>query len=527
MPGLDLQQRQTQTQSQVMSQKQIQSLELLSLGAEDLRAAVYKAAEENPALVITKDPLSQGTDVARISKGPIDYTHVASTTTAAAREASDNFQTALESHEDDRASLKEHLLMQYHVLHLSKAELSLGEKLIHNLNDKGFHTLAPVSLLDRTDSEQTDDLLEDCMTRIQHLDPVGTCTTGTEESLYVQACMNPKSPRLAIFILHGHISFLDPPQNAKIVKKITSWIQEQHSLFGQTEEEKEYENLEVTEETVEQALAFIRTLDPYPARDYGTSETQYVAPDVYVRRIPVLAEHDDFPRGIVTDGTSTWQLTLAHDNIPQIEVSSEFEALAENSKRTDSTVTADAPATNSKAALSSSDKKLVSDSVKKAQEFIEQLAFRESTLLTACCIIVKKQHAFFTKGPGSLVPFKQQDVADELGVHETTISRMASSKFIQCEWGLFDIKYFFTNAATRNPSSTQVVSSSSMQSTVTASKDNVLFAIQKILDAHKDDAKKLSDQKLTDILASQGVTIARRTVAKYRSQLNIESSFNR
>src|SRR5574344_1605670 len=504
MPGLDLQQRQTQTQSQVMSQKQIQSLELLSLGAEDLRAAVYKAAEENPALVITSDPLSQGADVSRIKKGPVDYTHVASSTTAAAREASDNFQTALESHEDDRTSLKEHLLMQYHVLHLTKAELAFGEKLIHNLNDKGFHTLAPVSLLDRTDPEQTDDLLEKCITMIQHLDPPGTCTTGTEESLYVQACMNPKAPRLALFILHGHFSFLDPPQSAKIVKKITTWIQDQQSLFGKPESEESYDDLEVTEDTVNEALSFIRTLDPYPARDYGTTETQYVAPDVYVRRIPVVADHDDFPRGIVTDGKNTWQLTLVHDNIPQLEISSEFERLAGTTKKE----------------LTTADKKLVSDSVKKAQEFLEQLAFRESTLLTACCIIVKKQHEFFTKGPGSLVPFKQQDVADELGVHETTISRMANSKLIQCEWGLFDIKYFFTNAATAR-------SASSESAVADASKEKVMMEIRRILDEHKDDKKQLSDQKVCDLLAERGMPIARRTVAKYRSQLNINSSYAR
>ena len=507
-----------------MSQKQIQSLELLSLGAEDLRAAVYKAVEDNPALVITNDSLAQGADVAKVSKGPIDYTHLSSSTTAAAREASDNFQAALESKADERQSLTDHLLSQYHMLHLSKAELSLGEKLIHNLDCKGFHMLAPDSLLDHDDPEQTEALLNKCLSTIQHLDPIGTCVKGTEESLYVQALTKQtlfssnKGYPLALLILDGHFAFLDPPKPAKIVKKISDFLAERSHLFGLSEKELAYQKLEVTEDTVEAALDFIKTLDPFPARDFGTSSTTYIAPDVYVRRIPEHADHDDFARGIVTDESYTWSVRLTHDSVPQVEISPEFLELA-TTKNTD--------AIKAGSALSADDKKLVSGSIKKAQEFLETLQMRDNTIARACCIIVKKQHVFFAKGPGNLVPLRQQDIADELGVHETTISRMASSKYIQCEWGLFDIKYFFTNAASRNPSSTQVVSSSSMQSTVTASKDNVLFAIQKILDAHKDDAKKLSDQKLTDILASQGVTIARRTVAKYRSQLNIESSFNR
>ena len=119
------------------------------------------------------------------------------------------------------------------------------------------------------------------------------------------------------------------------------------------------------------------------------------------------------------------------------------------------------------------------------------------------------QHEFFKKGPGNLAALKQKDVADILGVHETTISRMANSKYIQCQWGLFEVKYFFTNAVSDT------------------SKDQVLFQIKQILEEHKNDSKKLSDQKVADALAAKGINVARRTVAKYRAQLNIESSYNR
>lgn len=506
MPGFDLQQRQSQIQSQVqvLSQKQIQSLGLLSLGSDDLRTEIYKAVEDNPALMITRDPVAQGADVSRVSKGPVDYTRVVSSTSAAAREASDDFQAALEATADERQSLKEHLLSQYHLFHLTKAELALGEKLIDNLSDKGFHILAPVSLLDRSDPEQTDELLARCLDLIQHLDPVGTCTTGTEESLYVQAQAKQNAPELALFILDGHFSFLNPPQSTRIVKKIKDYLAEQSKLFGLTPKQIAYQKLTVTEETVDQALSFIKTLDPFPARDFGTTATTYIAPDVYVERIPEHTDHDDLDRGVITDGTNTWIIRLANNTMPQVTISPEFIALTQ------------------KKAVTADDKKLVEGSIKKAQDFLDTLAFRENTVARACCLIVKRQHDFFANGAGHLVPLRQQDIADALGVHETTISRMANSKFIQCEWGLFDIKYFFTGAAVKNMSFTENDDSGSA-----VSKDSVQFEMKKLLEAHKDDAKKLSDQKLADLLAEHGFVIARRTVAKYRSQLNIESSFNR
>ena len=130
MGALDFQQSQIQSQLQIMSQKQIQSLELLSLASVDLREAVYKAAQENPALEITKDSLAQGQKGTYSSRRTNDFTHTSSSTSAAAREASDNFQAALEAKADDRQSLQEHLLMQLHLLHLKQSEEELGEKLI-------------------------------------------------------------------------------------------------------------------------------------------------------------------------------------------------------------------------------------------------------------------------------------------------------------------------------------------------------------------------------------------------------------
>ena len=110
------------------------------------------------------------------------------------------------------------------------------------------------------------------------------------------------------------------------------------------------------------------------------------------------------------------------------------------------------------------------------------------------------------------VPLRLQDIADKLGVHETTVSRMSNSKYIQCDWGLFNIKYFFTNAASTKDGS--------------VSRDNVLHHLKEIIE-NNSEGKKLSDQKLAEALEKRGIKIARRTVAKYRNLLNVESSYNR
>ena len=121
--------------------------------------------------------------------------------------------------------------------------------------------------------------------------------------------------------------------------------------------------------------------------------------------------------------------------------------------------------------------------------------------------MTKWQADFFDKGPGHLLPLKMQDIAERIGVHESTVSRMASSKFIQCQWGLFPVKYFFSSAVSDT------------------SKDNVQRQIQEILE--KNSGKRMSDQKVCDALAQRGIKVARRTVAKYRAQMNITSSYER
>ena len=462
---------QKQKQSQVMSQRQIQSLKILAMSSDDLRERIYKEVQENPALELTQEQTASYS----FNAG----THTTSHSSLAAQEASDRFQAALEAQVDERISLQEHLLDQFTVLPLSASELALGKTLILNLDEKGFHILSPLSLLDKKDKGQTPAVLAHCLSVLQSLDPAGTCTANTQESLLVQAKQKERAPRLALFFLNGHLDFLDPPQLSRIVKKLTDYKKEQAALFA-SKEDPYLKDTPLTEEAIEQALTFIRTLDPFPARNFSTQDTHYIAPDVVVEK--------------------NLEINLAHDRMPGIRINQEMLDLYEKAQNT-----------NGK------QMKTIGENIKNARNFIQTVEYRESTLLAAAKIIVQKQKFFFEKGPGNLVPLRQQDVADILKVHETTISRMANSKYLQCEWGLFELKYFFTGSASRSKTEN------------TVSRDQVLHQIKQILIQHEKDGtpKKMSDQQLAEALGKQGIHIARRTVAKYRSLLNISSSYER
>ncbi|MCR5290005.1 MAG: hypothetical protein K6E51_08460 [Treponema sp.] len=498
MYGFELQQTQkaSQIQSQKMTQMQIYSLHMLSLGNQDLRSEIFSAVEKNPALEIVRDPYTnEGDENTRTSSYMTDHTRTASVS-ASGMMKSDALQDILENRPDERETLQEHLLHQLYMMSLSHDEVDLCKRLIDNLDNKGFHILAPVSLVPQKLADKNSGILEKCLSVIQHMDPVGVGCVSVQESLYIQALAAEDAPDAALFILNGHFDFLDPPVPQKILKKISDYQKSQRGLFG-VDEVMLDKIAAFTVADIENALHFIRMLDPYPARQYGSSTNSYIVPDVYVDKLPLLSGFDDVDKQLVVNSTGNYsfRVRLSDAVLPQIVLSAAYAGLEKKSISTD-------------------DKKFVTGSVAAAKVFLDSLAFRQSTIEKACCAIVKKQLAFFEKGPGHLVPLRQKDIADAIGVHEATISRMANGKFLQCEWGLFAIKYFFSNAVATS-SSTSV------------SKDSVQREIAAILESQPVGAKPLSDQKISNLLAAKGITVARRTVAKYRNQLHINSSFER
>ena len=517
-PHMSLQQRTSQNmaqvQSQKMSQAQIMSLNLLSMSSADLREEIYAQAAKNPALEIKSDLLESGvssskTEVSASSRFS-DNTRYG-TDSARGREASDNFQSALESNADNREVLSDHLLHQLNAINLTADEKALCEKLIYNLDEKGFHVLAPVSFLNAENPAHTEEFLNHCLSIVQNLDPIGTCTNNYRESLYVQAQISNIASDVTLFLLESneHFDFLNPPHIPKIQKKLANYLSEQKKLKFASKNERLLSKDDISTEEIEIALDFIKTLDPYPARNFGTAQTHFVSPDVIVSKNEIFGQSQN-------DDTLEFTVTFAREFLPRLEISKEYTALIQSANIKDGD-------TSEKAERKKAEFKFARASVNEAKVFIDSVLFRESTILKAAQEIVTAQAEFFRKGARYWAPLRQKDIAEKLKVHEATISRMANSKYLSCEWGIFPISYFFTNAV----ASAHSEQSGQSSEKAVISKEGVKFEIARILHEHKDDKKALSDQKISDILAEKGITVARRTVAKYRGELNVSSSYER
>ena len=375
-------QNQKMAQTQKMSQTQIMSLKLLNMSSGELRNEIYEKAAKNPALVVTEDRFQDGDAEAanerrtsnQSSQRFSDSTFIGKST-ASGIQASDNFQAALENNEDFREPLADHLEPQLNSMNLSKGEQNLCKKLIYNLDKNGFNILAPEALIDKNapKSEQTPKFLLKCKNIVQNLDPVGTCTNNFEESLFVQAKINGNASACTLFLLN-HFEYLNPPQTAKIKKKIENYFKENEKLQFNTN----FKRFEHDEEDIEESLDFIKKLDPFPARNFGTRQTNFVIPDV---KIEEIKNSDD------ENGSPKFRISLSRESRPKIEVAKDYENLVNKTKIADGDV-------SEQAERQKAEVKFARNSINDAKIFIESIEYRESTILKSCKVIAEIQKNF-------------------------------------------------------------------------------------------------------------------------------------
>ena len=475
--SLRLEQKLVQKQIQKLSQVQITTLNYLAMGNETLRNEIYKAVSENPALEIVSEPSRRE-----------NFTGWENYSTSFGNSASaDQFQQILENQQDYDETLQAHLLHQLNAMKISEAEHELCTKLIYNLDRNGFYgsMLSPETFLPHKNPAAKKDLLERCLKMVQSLDPIGTCCRTPEESLLIQAQLSENPDPLALFILDGHLDFMNPPDAQKISRKLIDFKNSLHKkAFADT---SVIDNLSLYEAAAASALKFILSLNPHPAQGYNTEAGADTGrPDVV---LIVTKENgpadDDYSRGLVSlNSDYHFQIKYASGSLPEIRISPEFKMDKEN--------------------------------IAKAQALINSLQFRESTIVMQGCAIVHAQKNFFLKGPGHLKVLTRRQIAQELGIHESTVSRTSAkngSKYIQTEWGLFPAWYFFTSGVS-NRDGSKTISSERIK--------------QKIKDVLSENGNEnLSDQKLCELLNQKGARIARRTVAKYRAQLGFKNSYKR
>jgi RNA polymerase sigma-54 factor len=441
-----------------MNPQLYQSIQLMALPIQDLRFRIQQEIEQNPALEVVEErstvSLEEVEDTPSEEYDYFENTSDPGYTRSYDTEASDSKQQFMEGALSRPESLQDHLLWQLRLQPIPEDDFELGELLIHNLDENGFHLEDPHSLV----SESRHEALERMARMIQGFEPVGTCVSDYRESLLVQARLRDDMPDGADTVIEQHFDLLEREKYKEIARK-----------------------MKITEEDVHEALEFIRTLTPFPGRKYSTESPRYVIPDL-----------------LVTMKEGQFVIVLNDEEIPVLGINPFFDRMNNsNSEQKDVN-------------------RFVKSSVKDARWFIHSIQQRNQTLLKVSRAIVEFQRDFFLRGPKYLVPLTLKDIATTVDVHEATVSRITTSKYVQTEWGIFELKYFFSNSISGAGSKGSRYSKAAVKE-----------RIREILEEDKGEEKHLSDQRVADLLKQRGITIARRTVAKYRKELDISSSYDR
>ncbi len=292
---------------------------------------------------------------------------------------------------------------------------------------------------------------------LQQFEPAGVCTRDLQECLLVQlGQLPPDTPQLeqARQLVSRHMSQLGSGDYRQIMRRTR-----------------------MTEAQLSDALALLRSLDPNPGQSAGADDTEYVVPDVFVRK------HE-----------GRWRVELNPDIAPRLRINSDYASLI---KRADN----------------SSDNTFLKDNLQEARWFLKSLQSRNETLMKVASKIVEHQRNFLEYGEEAMKPLVLHDIAEDVDMHESTISRVTTRKYMHTPRGIFELKYFF---------SSHVGTTSGGECSSTA-----IRALIKKLVAAENPRKPLSDSKITQLLEEQGIQVARRTVAKYRDTLYIPPSNER
>jgi RNA polymerase sigma-54 factor len=443
-----------QQQNLKMSPQLLQSIKMMELPLIDLRERIEEEVERNPALEIMEDRSVVSLDAGvKAHKEEDDYFESTSDPGFINRGSggdSDEHHQFIEGALSRPETLQAHLLWQLRLQPIDDEIREIGELLIQNLNDDGFH-IEPLNVLFPHDDDSN---IEQTLKLIRSFDPVGTCTADYRESLKIQSQL-----------------MMNPPDGIEEVLNFLEALERGKFLDVAKKTEK-------NEEEIKYIFERIKELSPFPGRQFSSSETRFVVPDVQV-----LKKEGNFV------------IKLNEEEIPVLGINPFFMKLSDEKDEEKQT------------------RNFVKENIKEARWFIQSINQRNHTLLKVSRAIVEFQRSFFVNGLKYLAPLTLKDIASEIGVHETTVSRTANGKYMQTEWGIFEIRHFFTNSISGAGSSGSRYS-----------KEGVKEILKELILSTD---KKLSDQEIADQLTKRGIPLARRTVAKYRNELDLGSSYTR
>jgi RNA polymerase sigma-54 factor len=355
-------------------------------------------------------------------------------------------------------TLQDYLRWQMQLTPFSETDRAIAEIIIEAIDDNGLLTISCDEILDSLGLDDIEaDEVEAVIKRIQLFDPVGVAARSVQECLLVQLRQfAADTPFLAVAqsIIRDHTEFL-ANRDFRSLMRVTK----------------------LKEDELKEVMRLIHSLNPRPGADVIRAEQQYVIPDVSVMKVK-----------------GRWQVELNPDAMPKVRINQQYAAMSRTAK-------------------SSADTQFIRSHLQEAKWFLKSLESRNETLLKVSNCIVQQQQAFFEHGEEAMKPMVLNDVAEMVGMHESTISRVTTQKYMHTPRGIFELKFFF---------SSHVSTESGGECSSTA-----IRAFIKKLVAAENPAKPLSDSKMADILLEQGINVARRTIAKYRESLFIPPSNQR
>ncbi|WP_323815764.1 RNA polymerase factor sigma-54 [Cellvibrio sp. NN19] len=372
----------------------------------------------------------------------------------------DNEDSDFESRRAATDSLYDHLMWQLNLTPMSDRDRILAMAIIDAVEPSGMLSISIEEIFEGMGSDLEELELDEVVAvqkLLQQFDPCGVCSQNLSECLLVQLQQfDPKTPLL---------------DSAKLI------VKQYLPVLGSRDYRQLMRRTKLKEAELSQAVALIQSLNPRPGDMIATGDTEYVVPDVFVEK---------------RDGR--WIVELNPDIAPRLRINADYASMV---KRADS----------------SSDNTFLKDNLQEARWFLKSLQSRNETLLKVASCIVEKQRGFLDYGPEAMKPLVLHDIAEIVEMHESTISRVTTQKYMHTPQGIFELKYFF---------SSHVSTDSGGECSSTA-----IRAIIKKLVSAENPKKPLSDSKITDLLAEQGIQVARRTIAKYRESLNIPPSNER
>jgi RNA polymerase sigma-54 factor len=471
---LELKQSLKLSQQLVITQQIQQAIKLLQLTHLELVTEVQQEMVENPTLeeqpgtspdpaVLSEMRDAQSEDRSRDQESgadggdKIDWESFLSGYTSSPRtgprEANYEDLPPIEASLVASDSLADHLMWQLQMQSATDDELAAARTIIHNLDHRGYLTVELESVAEQAGVDM--DAVEGAQEIVLSLDPLGCGARDLAGCLLVQArLMNPEDPFLPQ-IIERHLVNIEKRNYNAIAR----------DLGIEKEDAIEYHRM-------------IQKLEPIPGRNFASTDGQYITPDIYVTKI----------------GTE-WHIILNEDGLPKMRVSPYYQRMLEGGK------------------ASKEDRDYIKGRIQSAAFLIQSIHRRQRTIYKVMKSILEKQKPFFEHGVSHLKPMVLRDVAEDIGVHESTVSRATTNKYVQCPQGVLELKFFF-NAAIPKVGGGDVASE--------AVKNRIRQLISK-----EDSKNPLSDQALVEMLRIEGLKVARRTVAKYRDEQGILPSSKR